>query len=174
MNNEITDFPIEDGSRVSDHIKNQPRKVSIEGVISSYDLPEVPVPFDLNRAELAYQALEKLFTDRLPVDIETSIKLYPGMGIESIEVKRDVDTGEALYFSLTAKEIKRTTLFKTQILNVARAPRIESKAQKKVDTGKQEIKASWAVTDATTVNNIKLGAPGTDKFIASIVGGKPL
>lgn len=118
LNSEVTSFPVEDGGDITDHVRRLPRTVVIEGIVSDTPLGraaavrEVPVssPDEVLIEPTVpsmdtFAALELIYAAREPVTVSTSLKLYESMVMESLVIPRDADTGEALRFTATFKEV---------------------------------------------------------------------
>lgn len=119
---ETTEYPLEQGSNVSDNTRALARELSVEGMIS-----DAPLGTDLQKlrvretggtiapSEYAYALLEKIYTDREPVTVITSLRTYPSMVMLSCNVRRDKDTGRALSFTAAFKQITIVTNQRTVI-----------------------------------------------------------
>jgi hypothetical protein len=103
----VTDHPIEDGASASDHIRDEPDQLTIEGIISR---TPVENPYYLlleksQRHEEAWGQLVYWLKSHILVKISTSINTWENMAIQSLSRKRSSDVGEAVQFSLKVKEI---------------------------------------------------------------------
>lgn len=109
LRSQITEYPVEDGSVISDHITQEAEILSIEGVITG-----VGTLFNIaaGKAKLiaAKETLRQLHQDRTLLTITTGIDIYTDFAIESCEISRTADGGEKLDVSLTLKKIKKVTL----------------------------------------------------------------
>ncbi len=114
--NEITQYPVEKGGRVADHVIAQPLVLTIDGIIS--DTPVIDPTFTadgLLPSDEALVHLRLLNTNREPIEIETSLGVYENMVCQSLNFPRDAGTGKALRFVATFQQIllitnERTTL----------------------------------------------------------------
>jgi len=144
LENKITEFPLETGANLNDHIVNSPRRFTLQGLITNTPLRGGKAPPG-NYAEVAFQALEKLHTDRQLLTVVTRMKRYEGMAIEKLSIPRNPSTGEALEFTANLLEVKQVTS-KTVIFQ---AKTTESPAAQPVnDKGKQPGSATSAKTSA--------------------------
>jgi hypothetical protein len=135
--NETTDYPIEDGTIISDHIKRSPFTISVQGFIT-----DSPIAFaekfdntffgDVeegniteleektgNRVRGAFNELLLMLgeTDSATVkvnpakvqlvDVVTTLKVYSSMLLTRLSINRDPSDGEALKFSATFKPLKK-------------------------------------------------------------------
>lgn len=109
LRSQITEYPIEDGSVISDHITQESEALSIEGVITG-----AGTLFNIaaGKAKLiaAKEALRELHKKRELITVVTGVDVYEDFAIESCEINRTADGGEKLDVSLTLKKIKKVTL----------------------------------------------------------------
>lgn len=177
--NTVTDHPVERGAAITDHVRPDPVRISISGMISNhphylpedhvggseedYQLVDVATPgiarifpitaasdpvraitsgfrappnaAVMSRFQAGYYASAKVRTFTLSFDrvravfdsmtdlrdkgtllrVETSLRTYDDMVIESFSVPRDANVGEALVFDLALKQV-RTVEFKTVVV----------------------------------------------------------
>lgn len=135
----VSDHPIQNGCVISDHVQQELRSVSIEGMFTNHPIwkkmgmykdkdvkvnrilgtvnteSEDNVSIDGimqldNRARSKYEALEALAKRKKPVRLVTSLVVYPQMIITSIKAKRDPKSGESVQFSMDLREIEMVTL----------------------------------------------------------------
>lgn len=118
----VGDHPLQDGSTVSDHVQRQLREVRVTGMFTNHPMAEkrenrekVKVGEDsdvamVNRAKESFTSLVSLADKREPVKLVTSLAEYPKMVITSIRTTRDKDSGEAVEFEMTLREIRTVTL----------------------------------------------------------------
>jgi hypothetical protein len=100
-----TQYPVEFGQGqliISDHIFKQPEVVNISGIIS--DTP-LSIFSTFNRSVAAFNQLVELFNRRLPVTLVTGIKVYTNMAIVTLDVPRNVKTGQTLTFNIEFQKI---------------------------------------------------------------------
>ncbi len=181
---DITDFPIEDGSIISDHFILKPKELTIEGIIT--DTPINPlaqltglisvgavaasaklgVPIiggvlgaglgasiggllgvSKNRAKDAFHFLLELQEQRQLFDVVTGLKLYKNMCLTSLSVPRRTDTGQAIRFSASMREIK---IVSSEIISIPEAvikPFAAPSGTKKADLARQTKQAMTAQKD---------------------------
>jgi predicted nucleic acid-binding Zn ribbon protein len=103
---ETTDHPIEDGSDPSDHIRVKPVMLQMEGLQTA-----TPLGADADdlRPLATYQRLVKIQTDRRLVTVKTYLGEFASMALISLSPPQDVNTGEALRFSVTWKQVKQVS-----------------------------------------------------------------
>lgn len=105
---EVTEFPVESGSTISDNIRSKPLVISLEAIVSN-----TPLTFAGNfRASGsvpsidAYAKLLAIRRDRRLVTIATSLETYDNMALESITIPRASGRGDELRFSATFKQVE--------------------------------------------------------------------
>lgn len=130
IKNTVTAFPIEDGLDITDHIKQDPDRLKITGFVTNS--PVKYLAFNLTTSspvQSAYDTLllltgrknTKLATEiqsysaPVVVDIFTTLRCWLNMVVESIDIPRQKDTGDALEFSMTLVSIRKV---KTKYANV--------------------------------------------------------
>lgn len=101
-NARVTNYPIEDGRIISDHIINEPETVQITGVVS-----DTPLSFfaPFNNSINAFNTLVQIYNRRERITVVTGIKVYTDMVITSLQVPRNVDTGQSLTFTIDLQKI---------------------------------------------------------------------
>ena len=104
-----TEFPVESGAQLTDHAVRQPTKLTLTGwtsdVLRAAEADQgVPA---LERAAIAWAAIERLVAAREPVDVVvTLLGTYPSMLITSATAPVSADTGRALRFTLELEEVQ--------------------------------------------------------------------
>lgn len=72
----VTSNPVESGASISDHVINDPKTVTLSGVVSNTPLALFGIGSDESRSQSAFDALEELYDSREPFDLQTGFKLY--------------------------------------------------------------------------------------------------
>lgn len=104
---QVTQYPVERGAPISDHIQPDPDTVRIEGLVTNAPIGiEGDGANDADRAGDVFDALEILHNAGEPVTIVSDLGVYANMAITSITYPRDTLTREALRFSITAKQVR--------------------------------------------------------------------
>lgn len=101
-NARVTNYPVEDGTIVSDHILKLPDVIVLSGLVT--DTP-LNIFASFNRSILAFQQLVNIFENRQIVQVTTGIKVYQNMAITSLDVPRNIRTGQTLTFNITLQQI---------------------------------------------------------------------
>lgn len=102
FNSRVTTYPVENGTIVSDHIINEPDVVVLQTLVS--DTP-INILSPRNRSIDVFNRLIEIHQRREPVTVITGLKVYPSMAITSLEVPRDLRTGQALTFTIELQRI---------------------------------------------------------------------
>lgn len=104
---EVTEFPVENGSTISDNIRKKPMTVVMECIISNTPIDpalqyrsEGSVP-----ADDAYAMLLAIRRDRRLVQIATSLDHYDNMALETLTIPRSSGRGDELRFTATFKQV---------------------------------------------------------------------
>lgn len=113
--NTVTEYPIESGSVVSDHVIRKPDTLSITGLISA---TPVEGGDQVDKINSAYEKLLEIRNNRLPVYVSTPLHYYYNMILETLTVPRDAKTGSVFEFTAVFREIKFST---TEVVEVAPA-----------------------------------------------------
>ena len=126
---EVTEHPVEVGANVSDHARIKPDTLTMEGVISA-------TPFgkeaSLDYIREGYEKLLELKDARELLTIVTVLRAYSDMMLVKLTVPRDANSGDALRFSATFKQVRLAEVQKT-VTTVRKVPKAKGKTQ----TGKQ-------------------------------------
>jgi len=104
----ITKHPIEYGANITDHMIVEPRSFTLKGRIS--DTPLVARSGDILTGSLsrhieAWDALQTLMFNKASVTIETGLKLYENVVLESLRAIQDWKTSRVLDFEAVFREI---------------------------------------------------------------------
>lgn len=107
--NDVTQNPVENGSDITDHVIENPDRITIRGFISDSPLRgivgnTVAIINALSgeqsgqRTKETFDLLEKLSKLKLPVIVTTKYKIYTDMIMTNVSIPRDRSTGEGLEF----------------------------------------------------------------------------
>lgn len=114
FNSEVTLYPVEDGTTISDHITEGPERLSISGVIATADVSDgstVSAAFGYaldNSAKLidVIEALRAMHKNREMITVSTGQLLHENMGFASLSAERTSDGGGGNWLSIRAELIK--------------------------------------------------------------------
>lgn len=98
----VTSFPVENGELVSDHIINEPEKLNLVGLVT--DTP-LNILLGFNRSITAFNRLIDIHRNKEIVTVVTGIKVYTNMVMTSLNVPRDLSTGQSLTFNMQFQKI---------------------------------------------------------------------
>jgi hypothetical protein len=120
MTAEVTEYPVEEGDEISDHVIQKPNELDVDGIIGTNNLfIPVPLPSDFTRAYDGYQDLLAAKEAGEPISVVTGLTVYDQMIIVDFTIDRDKDNGRSLEFKMSLKHVKivqsqTTTMPKTQ------------------------------------------------------------
>lgn len=162
--NDVTEHPVESGADITDHVRARAIVVTVEGIVSDTplealarrrnELVEIGGETFAKPSEEAFARLLEINDSREPITIETSLKTYSDMVLQSLSAPRNAGTGEALRFSATFKQVRLVTSERTTVL--VSVPR----GKKKINRGQ----AFAPIVDAPAKTSDNAGA------LASTVG----
>lgn len=159
---EVTQYPIESGSTITDHIVNDPIIISVSGIVS--DIPTnilgALAGIGESRANNANEAMNKLIDDKSIVTLVTGLKVYQNMVITNFDVDRSVNTGKTLTFSATLQQVE---IVLTELVDVPAIGDLENQAKPVADAGS-------TVSGQTAVTEIKDGIIGVKDGILKFLG----
>lgn len=153
--NKVTTHPIEDGSPITDHVISEPRKISVNGVISdaAFQFREDD-PFTeirtvtigtgqvtrrvaiAGRSVAALAELEAIRDNREIFILETRDEVFENMVFTQFNIPRDSSTGNAARVQFTAQQIK-TVQRRFATVPQAVDPDDADKASEGAETGRQ-------------------------------------
>lgn len=131
---EASQFPVESGGSIVDHIRPMPIEVSIEGVVSNTPIGEVAGERSIERVEVnnpdgtttdvtptpveqALTTLTGIYTRRGVVEITTTLATYKNMAMISLDIPRDAAGGgdNALKFTAGFRQIQIVTTDRVKV-----------------------------------------------------------
>lgn len=107
MSAQVTDWPIEGGSLISDHVRLEPRSLTISGFISDTPLFRDGVYLGNGRSMTSFALLEQMWKARVPMIVVSQLKYYDQMVIESVTIPKTRES--ALRFNCKLREIVTVT-----------------------------------------------------------------
>ncbi len=137
---QVTEYPVEDGTNINDHVVQNPDEISVNGVvgdISIYEDYSQTTP-PTNRAADYYAKLVDLKEKGNPVTIVTGLKVYDNMVIKSISVVRNADNGKALVFTMNLVKVRVIKSQLVVISNIGGTDKTKKQAQPQVEVGKTQ------------------------------------
>lgn len=116
FSNEVTQYNVENGSVISDHIRNNLENGSLSGLISNFTLRKYGL--FTNRAQDAFDEFVRLWKEKTLVTIVTVMRVYDDVAITNVSVDRSGDTGEAIVLNVSFQKVKQVSL-KAVLIDVA-------------------------------------------------------
>lgn len=104
--NGVTQYAVEEGAPVSDHISTEAEKLTIEGVVTGASVSLFGVHGRSKMIE-AKEALRVINEQRQPITIVTGLDVYPEFAMESCDISRNADDGEKLHISISLTKIRK-------------------------------------------------------------------
>jgi hypothetical protein len=108
FDSEVTEFPVESGSTISDNIRPKPLVITIEAIVSN-----TPLTFAGNFRGAGsvpsidcYAKLLAIRRERRLVTIATSLETFFNMALESLGIPRAAGRGDELRFNATFKQVQ--------------------------------------------------------------------
>ena len=138
----VPEDPIESGA-VTDQIINGQPVVSIQGFVTNYPVKAFGVirgliGDDAERVQNVFDALEDIYTRRVPFSLLTRRKQYDNMVFESLILPESLeDEVNAMSFSATCKEINIQEAITVSIPEDNLADDDKGRMQSQTDAGKQ-------------------------------------
>lgn len=108
--NTVTDRTVEDGSVISDHIQSDLKTGSLTGLVTNFDINTFGLP--TNRAQDAFDELERIQEEEQLVTIVTVLKTYENVTITKASVSRNSSSGEAIGINISFKQVNTVKLQK--------------------------------------------------------------
>jgi len=113
IENEGTEYPVEEGAKRTDHLRQKPVELSIEGVVSDTPLKRDEIAAaaanGVKPSEIARAELERMFAEREPVPIVTALKRYDSMMPLTLTITKSKETFGGLFFTATFREFITVT-----------------------------------------------------------------
>lgn len=106
LENEITEFPVEEGTDITDHIRKKPERVTITGIITNHPNTFGGALGNPDRAGEAYEKFLEMVNKAQVVTVVTTLRQYANMAIESISIPRSAQKGQHIEVTISLREIK--------------------------------------------------------------------
>lgn len=146
--NEVTEFPVETGYSITDHIIHKPEKLTIDGFITNTPISNTNtsnpnnISGEGNRVKYALETLlglagfdssgvnaavaKSVIPTPKIISVIMGLRTYNDMVIESLTVPRDKDTGETLRFTIA---LKRIIIVNTEYVKIVNTSELNGKAK---------------------------------------------
>jgi hypothetical protein len=150
----VTEHPVEDGSLIADHIRNDPETVTITGFVSNTPVAVLGLNADPSRARGAADSLVELREKKELVRITTDVHLFNDMMMTQLDIPRDADSANALRFTAAFTKVTKVSTEVTQFPedDTERQAAPAAELGKQTTTEASEDTESWAfqLVDALT------------------------
>lgn len=107
LENEIPDYPVEEGFSVQDTIIQKPKTLTLTVIVTN-----TPITFrshaSPNRVQEVAAQFQELYAKRELITVTSSKGVYQNMGITSLSLPYDVSTKTSLEIPITLKEVLTT------------------------------------------------------------------
>lgn len=167
----MTSNPIESGDNVADHVIQEPMTYSLEGVITDTPLGLVGIQETISgvkdavsgifgksdttgqtRSQQVYFALVELMQNKALLVVETSLKRYDDLIMETLNVIQDKDKSRAVFFTATFRQALIVRNIGGGLLEENMTERVtKTSAANPINGGT----AATALADVTTLSVIK-------------------
>lgn len=149
FNNAVTQYNVEDGSVISDHIRNELFTGSITGIITNFSLYTGELVS--NRAQDAFDALEQLWRDRELITVNTVLKIYNNVAITGLSVNKSVDSGEMIAINISFIEFNVVNLQEIELVASVKLKDLKSKQNRQTSPKTQVGKTRPVVREETFI-----------------------
>lgn len=153
FSNTVSTYPVENGSDIADHIKQNPDQITIEGFITNSPVKNIiQMRIDPNQGagditQNTYGILLSILgrTGKPPVliDVFTTMRIFTDMVMTKLSVPRDGQLGDALKFTCDFVHLRKVTLAQATIFYTSDkkhgAGGVKDSVQPITATGKQVI-----------------------------------
>ena len=140
FSSEISQYNIEEGSEISDHIRKLLFQGTLTARISNFSLGQSQI-FS-NRAQEAYNSLKDIWNNQELVDIVMIYDVFNNVGITSISTPRSAGMGESIEFSISFQEVNQVSLQEIIIVANVKLADMDSTVNRqgspKLTAGKQQ------------------------------------
>lgn len=165
---DVTEFEVEKGSKITDHIRAKPVTVTISGIVTNTpigtaqnervvqltgfefrsSIPGANAVENPGYVQSAYLELKRIFEARELVKIVTELEAYENMVMRSLDVPRDARTGDALRFTAQFQQVRLVSNLTTTetVPKEPRGNKKKPKGDKPAETPPEgEVVKSWFV-----------------------------
>lgn len=142
MTSQVTDNPVEGGSTINDHIINDPKQITLTGVVSNTPIAIFGIGSSESRTQDAFEALEELRDSRITFDLLTGFKLYRNCAFTDLQMPK-VRAG-VLRFSAAFKQL---TIVRTELATIPADAVEDPELASGTDAGRQQTTAASDAQD---------------------------
>ena len=147
---QVTVHPVEDGADVADHIRMEPVKVAVNGIVTATRLGQQG---DTSREIDAWNTLEGLVQAKQPITLVTSLRTYTNMVLVSLSTSREKSLAHAIAPQLEFQQIR---VVKSAVVTLP--PEKIKKAPAKAGAPAQKDAGKQATGPTSAEINAKIGS----------------
>ncbi len=114
MRGSVTSYPVEDGGSTQDHLQIDNESISLTCMVSNTPVKENQTGM---QGKQVYEELKKMWKAREPITIVTGLDTKEDVAIENVNIDRDVNTGQGLYFSVDLVKVNIVTTKTVENIN---------------------------------------------------------
>jgi len=154
FDNEVTTFPVENGSNITDNVSLQPIRLSLTGFVTNAPIIILQNSKDATflrsegrkgRTELMFEAMKDIRDNKTPVSIVTGLISYDNMVLTSLTIPRNASMGDTLQISMEFTQIRYVNTSKVAFESLAldttgAKAGTSTRASKTKDAGSQNTK----------------------------------
>jgi hypothetical protein len=150
---EVTQHPMEDGTHVSDHVILKPLKLNL-----MYEQTNASAG-GRKTAQDAWDALQKLWTERTPFEIWTDNQIYSDMVVEHLTALQQAPNPGALAFTATLVQINYASLSYVKIPASQLAADVAQTATSMIQAGRIDPQPVTITTMPELLASLKTSGP---------------
>jgi len=165
----VTDFPVEDGTSITDHVVIRPLALTMELMVSDTPLTMNTAYREagslLSRSQKAFDALERIWKDKRLLTVATPLAYYENMIITGFEVPEDQEHAGAVYATITLREIQFAQ--SASVLISAAQTQALKRAQTAAEITKAALTAAFEekqALDRLLVQNLEATIQATERY----------
>lgn len=156
LGSDLTEWPVEEGSDITDHVRLHTDRLTISGIITETPLLYLsPLREEgkQSRTVDALQSLETLRAMRSPFTVITGLKRYENMFFTSLTFVRGEGQGGALRFSAALAELRMVSTATTATGAAAKENTTEA-GQSRKQEGKTDVKQTKKAESAPVKRDV--------------------
>lgn len=154
---DITENPVENGAKITDHIQPKADTLRLDAVFADFPLGKQKDQGGKGRAVALYQQLKTLQKAATLFEVRTGIERYTSMAIKSMTPMRNKDTKGTVKFSIAFQHVilVDSQTVPVKLTKVAKAqPKSTGGKQGGENATEQEKRKSFAAQAFDTVSNL--------------------
>lgn len=180
QNMRVTQNPVESGETVADNILEEPRRFTMQGVITDTplgigaftDITAYSIgggisrftgllgsstPSGATRSSSAYQSLRALQRSKQLLTVESNLEVFENLAFENLSVTQDKDTSKAIFFTASFVEvlIVESEFRGIQPENVAGTPEQAADLSSLTNAGTKSTRTLTAAQEESYINSAK-------------------